>query len=338
MAEKTEKKISRKNSVHIVGYLKENTLEKITTSSGDNAIRGNLIIATDDLNSHKVQYYVSEKTKDGETSEDYTKMLELLPDKTTSIADFLKDNPGSTFEMARNASTKLWAQARLEEYASSEGERTTSIVTIKGFKAGLKTATENFTPSANFTIDIYIKEVVDEVSYADENDEEGTPTGRVIVKAFVPSYNEVIHYMDFVAPVENNIAAYIKANYKAGQTATINGEILSLQEQIKKENADENACFGRPNEVQYQTRFIRERKILGGSAHPIEQGAEGCITNDEVKAGLAKRATRAAENGKKAKEAKSKANAQQPKEEAPKQQTSSNPSTPASFNDVDFSF
>ena len=341
MAEKTEKKINRKNSVHIVGYLKENTLEQVSTNEGENAIRGNLIIATDDLNSHKVQFYVSETNKDGETSEDYTKLVELLPDKTTSIADFLKNNPGATFEMAKNASTKVWAQARFEEYVSSEGERTTSMITIKGYKAGLKTASDSFNPSANFTMDIFIKEVVDEVIYADENDETGTPTGRVIVKAFYPAYNEVVHYIDFVAPVEDGVAAYLKANYKPTQTATVNGIILSLQEQIKKENADEGAYFGRPNETQYQTKFVRERRILGGTAHPLDQGAEGCITNDEIKAGLAKRATKAAENGKRAKEAKAKAAAQQPKQEAPKTQAPSNPSTPntpASFSDVDFSF
>ena len=333
MAEKETKTKARKNSVHIVGYLKENTLEDVTNNDGKRSIRGNLVIATDDLNSHKVQFYMNEKNKDGEENSDFAKMLELLPNKTTTIASFLKDHPGENYEVAKNASTKVWAQARLEEYASQEGERITSIVTIKGFKAGLKDASDTFKPCANFTIDLYIGDVVDEVEYDGETP---VPTGRVILRGLIPMYDKSVQSIDFVAPVEDNIAGYVKANYKKGQTTTINGEIISIQEQVKKENDDAPACFGRPNEVQYSTRFIRERRILGGSASPIKQGEEGCITNAEIKEGLAARALKMAENGKKAKANKeAKENSEQ--KEAPKKQQETG-AAPKGFSDEDFTW
>lgn len=137
-----QKKITRQNSVHIVGFLQENTLEKVNIQDKGEVVRGNLIIATDETSRYKVSFYIPQYLKNGDESADFTSLLELLPEKTTSIAKYLKTNPGTTYEMATEAASKLWVVARFEEFASAEGERSRSMITLKGFKAGFKQEAE----------------------------------------------------------------------------------------------------------------------------------------------------------------------------------------------------
>ena len=84
MAEKKTKT----NTVKIVGYLKENNLEQIVNARGDKVIRGSIIVATDNISSHKIQFYVAERTSSGEESKDYASLLNLLPDNTITVASF----------------------------------------------------------------------------------------------------------------------------------------------------------------------------------------------------------------------------------------------------------
>lgn len=288
--QKTKKK---QNSVHIVGYLKENNLEVVTNRRGEETIRGSIVVATSDIGSHKIQFYVSSKTSNGEDSKDYTNLLELLPDKATSIASFLKDNPGSSFEMASNASTKIWVQGRFEEYATRVGERSRSMALLKGFKAGLKEATDTapFKPHAEFTVDIYVKDLQPEV--VDEEE-----TGRMILTGLLPMYDESVQQIDFIVPVENGIAEFVRNEYKPGYTTTVKGEIVSLMKRDLVENSGSDEFFGMAT-PQYETTFIRERIVRGISKTPIKQGEDGAITNEFVKNGLAKREVKMDENGKK---------------------------------------
>ena len=177
MAEK-----KKTNTVKLVGYLKENNLEQITNARGDKVIRGSLIIATDKISSHKVQFYVAETTSNGEDSKDYASLLTLLPDNTITIASFLKENSSADFDTAANASSKVWVMARFEEYATRSGERTRSMVTLKGFRAGFSKADKAFTPCAEFDVDVYINKIEPEV----ENEEK---TGRLLIEGLIPKYN-----------------------------------------------------------------------------------------------------------------------------------------------------
>lgn len=301
MAEKTEKK-TRQNSVHVVGYLKENTLEVVKTEKGE-AIRGSMVIATSDVSSHKIQFFTYAKTKNGDDSADFEALSELLPDKTTSIASFLKNNPGSTFEIASNASSKVWVMARFEEFASKVGERTKTMVLLKGFKAGFKTATDAspFVPRAEFVTDIFIKSIKPEMINETE-DNPGEATGRYLIEGLMPMYDESVQLVDFIAPCEGGVAQYMSANFAKGDTVTIKGEVISMVNRILKGGAeDENEFFGEAPEPQYETVFVRERIIKGLSKKPIKQGEENCISLDSVKAGMAKRETKMIENGKRAK-------------------------------------
>lgn len=293
------KSVSRKNTVRLVGYLKENLLEMVENSRGENVIRGSIIVATNDHDSHKVQFYVPEKTKNGEDSAEFEAMKSLLPENTISIAQYLKSTPTANYATASNMSSKIWVMARFEEYATKSGERETSMITLKGFKAGYKTATESspFTPSASFSCDVYLNKI------ENETDEEGKDTGRLLIEGYCSQYDGSVFKIDFVAPEEDNIASYIKGHYKEKDTVTLNGDLVSLSYLEKPENTDKQQFFGRAIEERSVIKFIRERVIRGGSKDPIHDGEEGSITTEQIKDGLVIREEKIKKSGGTKKEA-----------------------------------
>ena len=317
------------NSVKVVGYLKENNLELTTNKDGVNIIRGSIIIANSETNAHKVQFYMSEYSSTGKLNEDFESMKAMLPTNCISIASYLKNNPDSSFEMASNASSKVWCMARFDEYGTKKGENETTYITLKGFKAGFKTAMDKspFNPCAEFTVDVYISEIEPEKIY---NDETEITTGRLVVTGLLPIYDESVQQISFVAPVEDNIAAYIEKNYKVGDTVTLRGDVINIVERKLKEGSSQNS-FGRQEAPQYETTFVHERLIAGGSATPIHQGQEGSISNDMVKNGLAKRMNKFIENGKR----RDAASEQAPKEEK-RGFTEAQPASDGFSDDLDF--
>lgn len=294
MAEKKNKN-SKENTVRLVGYIKEDNLEVITNGRGDQVIRGNLIVTTDEkgVSSHKVQFYVSENTKSGEHSKDYDSLSELLPEKVVSTASYLEDNPGSDFDAAAKASTKIWVIARLEEYVRRTGERVDSMITVKGFRAGLKKATDKtpFAPTAEFSIDVYLDAIVPEV------DEKNAETGRLSIGGIFLDYKNNAHRISFIAPTEDGIASYIKDHYTVGTTVNLKGDLVDIIEREIDEDAEADH-FGRGNVPQYKTTFVHERKILGGSKNPLKDGDEGGYTKKAITDGLAAREILMDENGK----------------------------------------
>lgn len=275
-----EKTVSRKNFVKVVGYLKENLLENIKDKNGDNVIRGSLIIATNDIDSHKIQFYVKEFNRNNEKNEDYDSLLSLLPENTISIASYLKNTPTANFAVASSMATKVWATGRFDEFAKRDGEREISSILLKGNKAGIRSVSDasSFVPGATFISEVYISSLEEET----DGDE---PTGRAVLVGYLPTYNGGAHKITFVAPKEDNIAKYILANYKVSDTVILNGDLISAVE-IEAKNSPTNSSefFGRSTEQkQYTTKFVRERRIFGGSKTPIHQGEEGSISTEEMK-------------------------------------------------------
>lgn len=326
MAEKNEKtkKKQKQNTINITGYLKENNLEKVDITDKGEVIRGSIIIAVDETSNYKVQYYTPAKTKDGEDNEDFTKLKALLPENTTSIASYLKNNPGVDYAEAAENATKVWVVARFEEFVSKVDNRSRNMVLIKGFRAGIKSAEESFEPHAKFRVDVFVYGIKPEITYEDENDDEGTETGRAIITGLIPVYDESVYCIDFIAPVETTIetssgtqtikvADFVLNNYKKGDTVGLLGDLVNLDKKIETEVEDDDEFFGEQRGPQYRTIFIRERVIKGCSKKPIKQGEENCITVDEAKSGMAKREAKALENGKRTSE-------NEKKKEAPKKE------------------
>ena len=327
MADKEKKSSSRKNSVHITGYLKENLLEVITDKNGNEVIRGSMTVATSSVDSHKITFYTPRFDKNGGASEAYESLEALLPEKTISVASYLKNTPTATFDTAANGSTKVWVQARFDEYVRRKGEREDSSVILKGFKAGFKTATDAspFVPRAEFSVDVYLEKIADEIV-------DDKPTGRLLIDGIMLDYRGVAQKINFVAPVEDGIADYIKANYHETDTVTLNGDVLNIYErEIKEDPEAENSYFGRARGgKQYETTFTRERRIRGGSKTPIKQGEDGCYKTEDIKQGLVSREEKMIENGK-----RDKAKAEgAPAAEAPVKKVT--PAVNSNFTDVDF--
>lgn len=283
--------IRRKNHVMIEGYLKENLLELVKTPK--EAIRGSVTIAVDELNSHKVQFYVNRLQKDGSECKEWKDLMSLLPSNTITIASYLKQTPTANFQNAANSSTKLWVTGYLEEYATKEDDKERSVILIKGRRAAFKTISERypFTPRAEFSCDVYIE------SKRPEMNADSSESGRIFLTGLLPVYNGSMYRIVFVAPVEGDIAAYVQDNYEVGQTVSLNGDLISTQVSKPKTGIATGNFFGRSNEQQYETTFIRERRIMGGSAKALDETDPGAITKKEAKDGLATREEKMIEAG-----------------------------------------
>lgn len=278
------------NSVRIVGYLKENNLETVTNTRGDQVIRGALVIATTKTSSYKVQFYVAAMTSANEPSQDYERLSALLPANTTTVASILKADSNADFDSAIANATKVWVMARLDEYASRSGERETSMITIKGFRGGIASE-DKFRPCAEFEADVYIETLAEEVNGANEK------TGRLSLGCVVPKYKEIMDRIDFIAGTEGNAAQFIASHWKVGDTVHIGGDLVNLQERVLVESETPSEGFGRLTEPQYETRFVRERVITTGGPCKCDP-----ITKAMVKEGLAQRELLMQKNGARAKQ------------------------------------
>ena len=269
-----KKEIKRKNRVTIAGYLRENTLEVVNSPYGK-SIRGALIISTSETNSHKVQFYVRDNNAE------YENLEKMLPGDTMSIANYLKTNSNSTFEEACGAATRMLVLASFDEFASRSGERVRSMITFKGFKATILDPTKPLTPRAEFDIDGYISDITPEIV-------DGEETGRLKIICLLPKYNDSVSVVDFIAVKEDRVAEYIQKTFAVGDTASFRGDIYNIS--IKKlVESDEDEYFGKAKAPQYETTFIRERRIIGGAKKPIKDGEDGCIGKQFITDALVKR-------------------------------------------------
>lgn len=301
MAEQTEKitSIRRKNYVGITGYLKENTLECVKTKDGKDAIRGNLIVATSDNEAYKVQYYASRVFKNGKENPTFKDLVEVLPNKTMSIAAYLSGNPTANFQTAAQCSTKLYVRAHMEEYATKLDNKERSIVTLRGDAAKLKTVADSrpFVPEATFAAEMYIESMNEETQF-DKDTENVEPTGRLVVVGLLPDFKGVMNRISFVVP-KGKLAEFVQNNYEIHDTANFTGKLVDIEKkEITEEVADDPFSWNGGNETQFKTTFVRERQIMGRESGklPIHEGDEGCITTEEVKNGLVLRDQHIVEN------------------------------------------
>lgn len=283
--EAKEKKAVYRNSVKLVGYLKETTLEERTSANGKQYIWGNVIVAVDEFNTHRVKFTVYKE----DNEKKYEALSKFLPENTISIASYLKSTATATFAVAANMAAKVWVMASFEEYATKVGEREKSVMTLRGFSMGMADPDKEFVPGATFEVDCYLEKIDDEV-------EEDSQTGRLSISALLPGYNGIMHRLPLVVGTEDNAAKAFKGKYKVGDTARLIGKLVAMRVQLESSEPD-TTYFGQPVSIQANTRFVRENVIISGPTAPIAQGAKGSISIESVKEGLAKRENIMIENG-----------------------------------------
>ena len=274
----SEKKLQ--NSVRFVGYLQETTLEEKVSQKGRKFITGNVVVAVDEFNKHKVRFIIFED----QGKERYEAISKFLPDNVISVASYLKSTPTATFAVASNMAAKIWIAAEFEEFVSRSGEKERTGVTLKGNSMGYCDENKKFVPDATFEVDTYIDSLVEEV-------EEEKETGRLIVNTIIPDYKGLAYRVDFIAPVEDNTAKFLREKYHSGDFAHLKGNLVAMRVNIATEVEELEDSFGGGSTQQYTTRFVRERRIKGGNR------IEAFLTAEQVKQGLALREVEMDKNG-----------------------------------------
>lgn len=274
------------NKVTIEGYLRENNLELVRDKTGDEVVRGSLVIAIDDVKSCRVQFYANKykALRAGETTrqenKNYAKLLELLPGNTVSIASLMKDSTNMDFDTAKLSATKVWAFASLQEYLRKDDKgEVVSSATIRGISAGVKAENDKhpLDPHATFEVEMYI-----EAKRAEMKD--GEETGRLILVGLIPEYNDSVSRIEFLTE-RGDATDYIEENYEVGQTVKVYGNVINTFVRIEKETV--GGTFGRTLEPQYETKFTQEREIFGGTASPLDEDNELGLKKVDIKKALA---------------------------------------------------
>lgn len=288
MAENATK---RKNSISVVGYLKENGLRQITDKEGGKVICGNLIIATDDISSYKVQsFYVKELDSKGNINDLFITLQKFVNNEVVSIASFLKGNPGADFEQAKAAATQIWASGEYEEYAVKDGEEIVSTPTIRGRRVGFQAdSMKEFIPHTKFAFTTYVESI-------SEKDDKG----NVIISGLVEGYDKnsrssyAMNRVNLLCEADCNgvaVADYVSKNYKVGQTLELQGYISTVQTKTVTEAVTDG--FGTANTPeQVITKITHDYCVNGGKVAP------GTLawTKEQAKAGLIVRDSKALDN------------------------------------------
>ena len=286
MSTEKEKKSSR-NFVLAVGFLKETTLELKSSSDGRRFISGNVTVAVDEFNTHRVRFLVFED----QLKDKFDAVEKFLPNNVVSIASYLKANPTANFAVASGMAAKVWVTGTLEEYAKIKGENETSSITLAGAKIGFSDP-EKFEPKATFEVEGVVASIADEV--VDEK-----ATGRVNLGLYIPAYKELIYKADFVVNAENNAAKYVKEKFAEGDSLLIKGNLVAMVIKTVNEETDDEEdvdSFGDPITPQYTTRFVREMVVTGGKR------VDDLLTKKQITAGLVARTELATSRGKAEKE------------------------------------
>ena len=279
----SEKKLQ--NSVRFVGYLKETTLEERVSQKGRKFIMGNITVALDEFNVHRVRFLMFED----QGKERYEALTKFLPDNAMSVARYLKTTPTANFAVASSMAAKVWVMAEFEEFVSRSGEKERIGVTLQGRSIGYCDENKTFVPTADFDADVYIESIEDEL---DGTEEDAAPTGRVILNGIIPAYKGLVYKASFIVPSENNGAKFIKEKYKAGDSISLHGNLIAMRVQVEKAAEEElEDSWGGSDEQQYTTRFVRERRVTKG--HRID----AVLSAKEVKDGLAQREVLMDKNG-----------------------------------------
>lgn len=287
MAENTRKL----NNVSVVGYLKENGLRVMVGKDGGKVICGNLIIATDEVSSYKIQsFYVKELDYNGNPNELFATLSDFVEDKVVSIASFLKANPGADFDQAKAAATQLWALGEYEEYAVKDGDNIVSVPTIKGRKVGFQAnSRKEFIPHTSFEFTTYVESI-------SEKDNKG----NVVIAGLVDGYDKnsrgtyPMNRVELLCEADHSgvaVADYVSKNYKVGQTLNLKGEISTVQTKTVVEAVTDG--FGTANTPeQVVTKISHDYIVTGGRIAPDTL----TYTKEQAKNGLIVREGKALDN------------------------------------------
>lgn len=258
-----------KNSVEVVGVVKEQKLKEITyTKDGQEveAIGGSLVIACGEFKGVEVRLMVNKLTKKGTVNKTYEKLLGFIKGDYLTMVDNLEE--ATRVKIRGNGDFT----PKLEENRFANKERT-EVITAPSVSLGFGNITiDNTIPEEDFKamvdINVYVSSIEEEMV----NDEE---TGRVIMQTYLPLYAKEgldIMPLKVVAGIlpatetedECDVAQAVRDYISEGDT--VNMWIDINHERIVKK-VTKGGGIGRAK-VEDSTTYINEFVMIGGE--PID--------------------------------------------------------------------
>lgn len=256
----TEQLREAQNVVMVEGIVNENRLDFRNISSGK-AIGGDLLVQVDESNIVAVNFFASEKKRDGGKNKIYESLLTVKDDFKSVAKHGVEDA-----DRVRINSGRLEAN---EFYAASGN----LISTFRVRSNFINRVTGDFIPGVSFQVETYLQGITEELV-------ENEVTGRLVVKGIVPMYGGRISLLTFFVEDENGIK-YIQDNYSVGDTVKLAGFINNDVQKVEK---TEEMEFGGDLVNTYQ-KVKRELIVTRGSKPYEENGFD----SDLIKQALADR-------------------------------------------------
>lgn len=254
-----------KNTVDVIGRVKEVNLELGTTRDGKENIKGNVVVLVEEnvngeARSHdiRVRVYSNKFKRDGNINGLYTG-YETVMNEYKSIADVGDKKEADLVHVQ--------GSLELNEYISQDGtKRSSNQVNAKFFN---RITTEDVKkrrgPKAVATVEAVVEGIKDDL------DQDGLPSGSKKLSAFnVDFFGELREnskpIIPFEAIVPENLADAFDDLYDTGDTGKFSLKINNYAEEATEEDVQEVSGFGSTEGLsEVKRNFVNNLEVIGGT-------------------------------------------------------------------------
>ena len=254
-----------KNTVDVIGRVKEVNLELGTTRDGKENIKGNVVVLVEEsvngeARSHdiRVRVYSNKFKRDGNINGLYTG-YETVMNEYKSIADVGDKKEADLVHVQ--------GSLELNEYISQDGtKRSSNQVSGKFFnRITTDDVKKRRGPKAVATIEAVVEGIKDEL------DQDGLPSGNKKLSAFnVDFFGELREnskpVIPFEAIVPENLADAFDDLYDTGDTGKFSLKINNYAEEATEEDVQEVSGFGSTEGLsEVKRNFVNNLEVIGGT-------------------------------------------------------------------------
>ena len=254
-----------KNTVDVIGRVKEVNLELGTTRDGKENIKGNVVVLVEEsvngeARSHdiRVRVYSNKFKRDGNINGLYTG-YETVMNEYKSIADVGDKKEADLVHVQ--------GSLELNEYISQDGtKRSSNQVSGKFFnRITTDDVKKRRGPKAVATVEAVVEGIKDDL------DSDGLPSGKKILKGFnVDFFGELREnskpIIPFEAVVEENLADAFENLYDVGDTGKFSLKINNYAEEATEEDVQEVSGFGSTEGLsEVKRNFVNNLEVIGGT-------------------------------------------------------------------------
>ena len=254
-----------KNTVDVIGRVKEVNLELGTTRDGKENIKGNVVVLVEEsvngeARSHdiRVRVYSNKFKRDGNINGLYTG-YETVMNEYKSIADVGDKKEADLVHVQ--------GSLELNEYISQDGtKRSSNQVSGKFFnRITTDDVKKRRGPKAVATVEAVVEGIKDEL------DQDGLPSGNKKLSAFnVDFFGELREnskpVIPFEAIVPENLADAFDDLYDTGDTGKFSLKINNYAEEATEEDVQEVSGFGSTEGLsEVKRNFVNNLEVIGGT-------------------------------------------------------------------------